>query len=381
MLNINYCKKCLYPETKQDLWFDSNGVCSACLAFDNRSEINWQSRKEELNKIVTKYKKDSGYDCIVPVSGGKDSTYQILQVLNLGLKPLAVIAETCDLSEIGQRNIDNLKSIGVDVIQYSTSKNTRGKLNRAGLELVGDISWPEHLSIYTTPVRIAVNFNIPLIIWGENPQNEFGGPAGSEDNNTVNRSWLEEFGGLIGLRIDDLVGFEGLELKDMTMFLYPDDSELKRVGVTGLFLGYYLPWEGYNNKLIAQANGFESYGKPVEGHFCDYENLDNCQAGLHEYLMYLKFGYGRATAQVCMDIRRGRVSREDAANAVIKLEGMYPISFLGKKLENILDDINMTKDQFDLICDQYTNYELFELNKDGELLKNPDGSPVRKYFP
>jgi N-acetyl sugar amidotransferase len=376
-----YCKKCLYPETKQDLWFDESGVCSACLAFDNRGEINWQERKEELEKIVAKHKKDSGYDCIVPVSGGKDSTYQILQVLNLGLKPLAVIAETCDLSELGRRNIDNLKHIGVDVIQYSTAKNIRGKLNRAGLELVGDISWPEHVSIFTTPIQVAVNFNIPLVIWGENPQNEFGGPAASQDNNILDRAWLEEFGGLIGLRVDDMVGYNGIERKDLAMFIYPDDEDLKSVGVTGLFLGYYLPWEGYNNKLIAQANGFESYGKPVEGHFVDYENLDNCQAGLHEYLMYLKFGYGRATAQACMDVRRDRVSREDAAKAVVKLEGMYPKSFLGKTLEDILSDIGMIKEQFDEICDQYTNYELFELNENGELLRNPDGSPVRKYFP
>ena len=376
-----YCKKCLYPETKQDLWFDKNGVCSACLAFDDRIDINWKERKEELEKVVAKYKKNSGYDCIVPVSGGKDSTYQLLQILNLGLKPLAVIAETCDLSELGKRNIDNLKRIGVDVIQYSTAKSVRAKLNRAGLELVGDISWPEHVSIFTTPIQVAVNFNIPLVIWGENPQNEFGGPAASQDNNILDRDWLEEFGGLIGLRVDDMVGYDGIKRKDVEMFIYPEDENLKKVGVTGLFLGYYLPWEGYNNKLIAQANGFESYGKTVEGHFVDYENLDNCQAGLHEYLMYLKFGYGRATAQASMDIRRGRVTREDAAKAVVKLEGMYPVSFLGKKLKDILGDIGMTKEHFDEICDQYTNYEFFQLNKNGEILRNSDGSPVRKYFP
>ncbi len=376
-----YCKKCLYPETKQDIWFDENGTCSACLAYENRKAINWDERRKELETIVAKFKRDKGYDCIVPVSGGKDSTYQILQVLNLGLKPLAVIAETCDLSDIGRRNIDNLKWIGVDVIQYSTSKLVRSKLNRAGLELVGDISWPEHVSIFTTPIQVAVNFNIPLVIWGENPQNEYGGPAANQDNNILDRKWLEEFGGLIGLRVDDLLGYEGIEKKDLNMFVYPDDEDLQRVGVTGLFLGYYLPWESYHNKLISQANGFESYGKPVEGHFVDCENLDNYQAGLHEYLMYLKFGYGRATAQASMDIRRNRVTREDAAKVIVKLEGNYPASFLGKNLQDILADIGMTQKKFDEICDQYTNYELFEVDKDGELVKNPDGSPIRKYFP
>jgi N-acetyl sugar amidotransferase len=376
-----YCSSCLYPETKQDLWFDEKGICSACLSFKNRSEIDWQERKKELESIVSKYKKDNGYDCIVPVSGGKDSTYQVLQVLNLGLKPLAIIAETCDLTDIGRRNIDNLKHIGVDVVQYSTSKEIRAKLNRAGLELVGDISWPEHVSIFTTPIQLAVKFNIPLVIWGENSQNEYGGPAASQENNILDRDWLEEFGGLIGLRVNDVVGFEGLELKDLEMFIYPEEEDLKSVGVTGLFIGYYIPWEGYNNKLIAQANGFESYGKPVEGAFVDYENLDNYQACLHEYLMYLKFGYGRATSQASMDIRRGRISRADAAKAVIKMEGMYPKTYLGKKIEDILGDIGLNKEQFDRICDQYTNYALFEIGNHGELLKNPDGSPVRKFFP
>jgi len=376
-----YCNKCLYPETKQDLWFDKNGVCSACQSYDNRKDIDWDARKNELQLILDKYKKSEGYDCIIPVSGGKDSTYQILQIINLGMKPLGVIAETCDLSELGRINIDNLKRIGVDIIQYSTSKDVRQKLNRAGLELVGDISWPEHVSIFTVPIQVAVNFNIPLVIWGENPQNEYGGPAASQENSILDRAWLEEFGGLIGLRVDDMVGYEGLDYKDLSMFVYPDDSALNRVGVTGLFLGYYFPWEGYHNKLISQANGFRSYGKPVEGHFVDYENLDNYQAGLHEYLMYLKFGYGRATAQACMDVRRGRISRDFAAKAVTKLEGKYPVSFLGKKLEDILSDIGISKDKFDSICDQYTNYELFETKSNGELLKNLDGSPVRKYFP
>ena len=319
---MKYCNTCLYPETKQDLFIDSNGVCAACLAFNNRSNIDWQAREAELKNIVLKYnKKNQNYDCIVPVSGGKDSTYQVLQVIKLGLKPLAVFAETCDLSDLGQRNLNNLKKIGVDVIQYSTSKIVRAKLNRIGLDLVGDISWPEHVSIFTVPIKIAVNFNIPLVIWGENPQNEFGGPASSQDNNILDRKWLEEFGGLLGLRIDDLLGQEGLTKKDLDMFYYPKDEDLKKVGVTGLFLGHYIPWEGYNNKLLAQANGFESYKKIVEGHFVDYENLDNYQAGLHEYFMYLKFCYGRATAQASMDIRRGRVKREDIAKIIPNLEG------------------------------------------------------------
>jgi N-acetyl sugar amidotransferase len=377
---MKFCTKCLYPDTKPHLSFDDYGVCAACNSYINRSLIDWKSRKKELLNILDKYRKSDEYDCIVPVSGGKDSTYQVLQAINLGMNPLAVVVETCDLSDIGKRNIENIKNIGVDVIQYSTSKKVRATLNRAGLELVGDISWPEHVSIFTVPAQIAVRFNIPLILWGECGQNEYGGPAASQQNNTLDRNWMEEFA-LVGLRVDDMIGFNNIEIKNLSMFVYPDDDKINAIGVTGVFLGYYLPWDGYNNKLIAQANGFESYGRPVEGHFVDYENLDNHQAGLHEYLMYLKFGYGRATSQACIDIRRGRVSREDAAKAVVKLEGMYPQSFLGKKLTDVLGHIEMTQSQFDVICEQFTNYELFELDQEGNLARNLDGSPIRKFFP
>ena len=378
---MKFCKNCLYPDTKQDLWFDSQGVCAACLAHENRSDIDWKEREKEFSKIIKKYKTKDYYDCVVPVSGGKDSTYQAIKLSNLGLKPLCVCAETCSFTEIGQRNLDNLKNNGFDVITISTSKEVRSKLNKAGLEIVGDISWPEHVSIFTVPVTAAVNYNIPLIVWGENPQNEYGGPATNQKNNVLDRNWLEEFGGLIGLRVDDMVGHDGLTKKDLSMFYYPTDKDLKRVGVTGLFLGYYFPWEGYNNKLIAQSYGFESYGKVVEGHYVDYENLDNYQAGLHEYFMYLKFGYGRATAQASIDIRRGRVTREIAAKAVKELEGKYPHTFLGRELKSILNEIGLSINDFEKYCDQFTNYSIFETNSDGSLKQDNYGNLIRKYDP
>ncbi len=378
---MKFCKNCLYPDTKQDLWFNEEGICAACIAHEDRLDINWTEREKEFLQIVKKYKTKDYYDCVVPVSGGKDSTYQAIKVRNLGLKPLCVCAETCSFTEIGQRNLNNLKNNGFDVITISTSKEVRSKLNKAGLEIVGDISWPEHVSIFTVPVTAAVNFNIPLIIWGENPQNEYGGPATNQENNILDRNWLEEFGGLIGLRVDDLVGYDGLREKDLSMFRYPNDKELKRVGVTGLFLGYYFPWEGYNNKLIAQSYGFESFGKVVEGHYVDYENLDNYQAGLHEYFMYLKFGYGRATAQASIDIRRGRVTREIAAKAVKELEGKYPHTFLGRDLKSILHEIGLTVKDFEKYCDQFTNYSIFKTESDGSLMKDDYGNLIRKYDP
>src|SRR5439155_6819049 len=149
----------------------------------------------------------------------------------------------------------------------------RRRINRLALTEVGDISWPEHVSIFTIPVRIAVQMGIPLIVWGENSQNEYGGPAGAAGDSVLTRRWLEEFGGLLGLRVTDLVGQEGIEARHLIQYTYPSDEELERVGVTGVFLGFYLPWDGFGNALFSQAHGFETYASTVEGSLVNYENL------------------------------------------------------------------------------------------------------------
>ena len=374
MEKIKYCKHCVMPYTKPDLHIDEEGVCSACRNIEIRQEIYWEARKEELIQILDRYRSRDGsnYDCIVPVSGGKDSTYQTIRLLELGMNPLCVTATTCMLSDIGRRNIENLKKLGVDYIEVTTNPVVRRKLNHIGLTQVGDISWPEHVSIFTIPVRVAVQLNIPLIIWGENPQNEYGGPATAAGDNVLNRRWLEEFGGLLGMRVSDLIGQYGIEKKHLIQYTYPTDEELQNVGVTGLFLGYYLPWDGFGNALFSQAHGFETYHKAVEGSMVNYENLDNYHTGIHDYFKFLKYGFGRATDLACMHIRRGRISREDAIKIIKMHDGKFPWEYLGMPLENILKEIDMTVDEFTKVCDRFTNKKLFVCDARGNLVKDKD---------
>src|SRR4051812_38300449 len=202
---ITYCARCVMPETKPDLFIDAEGVCNACRSFESRSEVDWETRKSELADILERYKSRDGssYDCIVPVSGGKDSTYQVLRLLELGANPLCVTATTDSLSDIGRRNIENLKKRGVDYIEVTTNPVVRRRVNRLALAQVGDISWPEHVTIFTIPVRLAVQLGVPLIIWGENPQHEYGGPPGAAEGNTLTRRWLEGVGGLLRPRGPD----------------------------------------------------------------------------------------------------------------------------------------------------------------------------------
>jgi N-acetyl sugar amidotransferase len=365
-----YCKECLYPSTKPDLNF-IDGVCNACINFKNRNDINWSQRKTDFINLFEKYKSNENWDCIIPVSGGKDSTYQIYKIIELGYNPLCVISSTCHLSDIGKKNIENIKEMNIDLIEFTTKKNTRKKLNKLGLETVGDISWPEHITIFTIPVIIAVKFNIKLIIWGENPQNEYGGPGASNENNVLDRNWLENFGGLIGLRESDIILLteNNITEKDIIPYKYPSDEDIKKVGVTGLFLGYYFPWSGIGNAIISESLGFTTYNKFVEGSACDYENLDNYQTGIHDYFKYLKFGFGRATDIVNNLIRRKIISREDGLKIIYKHDGKYPSEYLGKSITEILKYIDITEEEFEKICDMFTNYNLFKKDCDGKLIK------------
>lgn len=367
-----YCKECLYPKTKPDLIFQ-DGLCNACINFNNRKEIDWNKRKEEFINIFEKYKSkdNSNWDCIVPVSGGKDSTYQVYKVLKLGYNPLCVISSTCHLSDIGRYNIENLKKLGVDMIEFTANKNIRKKLNVIGLETVGDISWPEHISIFTVPVIFAVKFNIKLIIWGENSQNEYGGPASSVDNYILDRNWLENFGGLIGLRESDIIMLSDNKIKEEQLipYKYPSDEDIRKVGVTGLFLGYYFFWNGIGNALISQSLGMKTYENNVEGSSCNYENLDNYQAGIHDYFKYLKFGFGRATDIVNNQIRRKIITREDGLEILKKHDGKFPSEYLGKSLKEILDYIELNEEDFVKICDSFTNKQIFKTDVNNELIK------------
>jgi len=364
------------PDTKPDLILDGFGICNACRSYENRSNTDWNTRYDQLIEITNKYKSknEDNWDCIIPVSGGKDSTYQVVRILQLGLNPLCVTSSTCDLSDIGRVNIENIKKLGVDYIEFSPNPFIRSKLNRIGLENLGDISWPEHVGIFTIPVRVAVQYKVPLIIWGENSQNEYGGPAADSENNHLTRKWLEEFGGLLGMRVSDLLSHEGIEKKHLISYTYPNDDELQKVGVTGLFLGYYLPWDGLSNMLIAQANGFNTYHKTVEGSYVNYENLDNYQTGIHDYFKFLKFGFGRASDIASLHIRRERISRQDGIDSVKKLDGLFPWEYLGKSLSEILKPLNINVNDFIKICDKFTNKKLFLRDANGSLIKDAQGN-------
>lgn len=355
---MNRCKVCVMPDTRPDTQF-VDGVCSACIAHQQRPAIDWAAREIELHHLLSRHRMAGReFDCIVPSSGGKDSTYQVLKLIELGAKPLVVTATTCMLTDIGRKNIDNLTRYAT-TIEVSPNKTVRAKLNRLGLELVGDISWPEHVAIFTTPFKIAVQMGIPLIFYGENPQNQYGGPLESQDSKTMTRRWVSEFGGFLGMRPQDMVGQQGITRRDMQDYMPPDPADIEKAGIEAHFLGQYLPWDSQRNALLACNAGMKIMGATDANRWA-YENLDNAMTGLHDHMMYRKYGYGRGCAQISVDIRAGITPRPFGLDWINIFDGLFPFEYMGVKHTEVLDRIGITDDELFGIMDKFTNWELFD---------------------
>ena len=369
-MKLNYCKKCLFPETKPDLYFEE-GICQACINAEKKdTTIDWDKRKKDFEQLIKKFrKKGLGYDCLIPVSGGKDSTYQAYLIKEVyGLNPLCVCFETTYATEIGNRNLDNLSKLGIDLIHFKKNYPVYKKMVVESFKRVGDEMWPNHIGIFTVPVMFAVKMNIPLIIWGENSQMEYGGPNEESVNSRIlNRRWMEEFGGLLGNRIEDMIGLDGISKKELTPYFYPSDEEIERVGVTGIFLGSYFFWDQRKQLEIIKKRGFEvKEDGPVEGTYTNYENLDERLVGLHDYLKYVKYGFGRATDHANIDIRNKRLSRDEGIKLVNKYEGKYP--HYGVK--SFIEYSGMSKEEIDDVIDSFTNPLLFKQDEEGRFLRD-----------
>lgn len=362
------CRLCLVPDTRPDTHF-IDGICSACVSYARREEIDWGGRERQLEAILKAGRNTTGYDCIVPSSGGKDSHYQVHTLLGLGARPLVVTASTCHLTPIGRRNIDNLARYAT-TLEFTPDRNTRAKLNRAGLDLVGDISWPEHCSIFTLPFRVAAKLGIPLIFYGENPQEAYGGPPQADQAIEMTRRWVTEFGGFLGLRPQDLVGREGITEREMEDYRMPPAEAMDAVGVRAYFLGQFKRWDSWDNARTAVAMGMDMK-LPTPANAWGFENLDNAQTGLHDHMMFRKYGYGRMVAQLSVDIRAKRLGRQEALSKVNQNDGAFPEVYAGVPIAEVLERIQVTRGQLSRLLDRFTNWEVFEHEQAQNLVHRP----------
>jgi hypothetical protein len=234
--------------------------------------------------------------------------------------------------------------------------DVRRKLNVIGQELVGDISWPEHAAIFSVPFRKAVELDMDLIVYGECPQREYGGPVDSEHATHMTRRWVNEYGGLLGLRPGDLIGHEGLTEEHMAYYMLPHEDEMR--DINAIFLGQFLPWDGEANAEKAQKVGFK-YKQPSVANWWEWENLDNAMTGIHDHMMYRKYGYGRLAGQISVDIRKGIINRSDAMSIIRASDGLYPYTYAGVGIEKVLDKLGISQLWLDQSMDAHTNWDLF----------------------
>ncbi len=376
---MRYCKKCTYPETKPDLTLDEDGVCDACRNTGSKKEVDWEARRKELVDIMEKYKSKDGsrYDCVIAVSGGKDSFFQAYVIKKvLGYNPLLVTWAACEYTEMGWANIKAMQNLGVDHIFFTPNPVVYKKLFKQGFVRLGDGCWPCHVGIFTYPIQVAVKYKVPLIVYGENAQLEQGGPADAAKKATIDRHWLEEFGGLLGCRLQDMVG-DGITMSDLKPYVYPSDEELKANNTTGIYLGYFINWDARKQVELIRQHGFNVNTKGVqEGTYVNYENLDGKFVGVHDYLKFLKYGFGRASDHASLDIRNKRLTREEGIQLALKYEGKLPTQYL----KEFLQFVNMTEEEFHQVLLKFTNKSIFLCDEKGNLMRDAEGNLIKKKY-
>ena len=355
--NITWCRQCTYPSlSAAPIEFDENGVCSGCQIASAKEAISqevWDERLEQLCRAIEdgSRRNKSSYDCIIPVSGGKDSYFQVHTIKRkLGYNPLLVTYHGNNYTTVGWRNLSRMKEVfDVDHIIIRPPLETLIKLNRLGFIVMGDMNWHAHMGITTVPVQIAAENNISTLIWGEHGYTDLSGQFSMNDFPEMSyRDRLEHFGR--GFEWNYFVGREGLTSDDMKYWKYPNDQKLAEVGIRGLYLGNYVYWEANEHtKRMIDEYGFEISNKPFDRTFRFGSNLDDMhENGVHDYLKYIKFGYGRCTDHTCKDIRSGRMLRNEAIKLIEQFDSVKP-----SDLSRWLAYVGMDEEDFDRIADTF----------------------------
>lgn len=313
---MKWCAACVLPDTRPNLVIGADGVCNACKAHQSRKTIDWGARRASLHQLVENTKKKAkGYDCVIPVSGGKDSTWQVVQCLEHGLTPLAVTWKTPGRTAIGQRNLDNLVSLGVDHIDYQVNPKVEARFMLKAFERFGSTAIPMHLALFNIPLAIVVRFHIPLVVWGENSAFEYGSPDEAATGFRLDGTWLQRHGVTHGTTAADWVG-KDLSEKQLSAYHGPDPDALEAEGVNAVFLGYYLPWDPETSRTVALAAGFAYRQGEARTGYYDYADIDDDFISLHHWMKWYKFGFTRLFDNLSLEIRNGRLSREQALKII-----------------------------------------------------------------
>lgn len=375
---MRFCKRCLYPENHPlNIVFDEEGVCSGCRVHEEKDSLDWKPRGEKLKEILNHYRNTSGnnYDCIIPVSGARDSYFIVHTIKKVyGMNPLLVTYNKHYNTDVGIRNLAWLRmQLDCDIMTLTVDPETVKKITRASMRKMGSIYWHCLAGQTVYPVQVAVKFKIPLIIWGAHQGIDQVGMFSHLDEVEMTRKYRKEHD-LMGFEAEDLVDeFDEISASDIVQYQYPDDKELERVGVRGIYLNNYIRWDtkAQHEEMICLYK-YESY--PQTRTFDIYNDVDCFNySDVHDYIKYVKHGYGKVSDHASREIRLRRMSREEG----IQLAHQY-INTQPKNLELFLQWIGMTENSFHYIIDQHRNKEIWHRNENWEWTMNQPMIPEIK---
>lgn len=352
-----YCAVCILPDTRPNLDIDKSGICSACNNFNlGTKEIDWDEQLLKFEILVSAVKKlNKSYDCLIPVSGGKDSTWQTSVCLEYGLNPLTFTYAPPRRTELGRLNLENLINLGVDHIDVRVNPKIEKVFLLESFKKTGNLGTPMHTAVFNGARSIAHKFDIPLIIWGEDSSVEYGtGKVGSEDNQ-MNETWLKKYGVSNGVVAAEWSNLLGIKENEFNIYNGISDSELENKKIKSIFLGNYFKWDPVRVFDIAKNKGFESSVSAKLGLY-KFADLDDDFISVHHWIKWYKFGFTRLFDNLSLEIRNKRISRLNAIE-LLKITGnQKPI----KEIEIICDFMEIKVEEFNDICEKFRNREIWQ---------------------
>jgi N-acetyl sugar amidotransferase len=355
--NIHWCSNCLTMSTRPRIVFDARRLCNACVWTEKKKTLDWDARQVELVNLLDKHRRNDGeFDCLVPLSGGKDGSYVAYNLKHkYGMNPLCVTVTPALPLPLGDQNLRAFVESGYNHISINPDHEAMRVLNKTGFIEMGFPYYGWLISIHTAVIRTATVFGIDLIFYGEDGEVEYGGSTETSKNPIYDVHYQKKVyleGGY-----EKVLAASGLTASELNFFRFPSDDELNKHALQLTHWSYFESWDPYRNYLVAKEHcGLKEAEDSNAGTFTNFSQNDQALYALHTYLMYLKFGFGRANQDACIEVRRGAMDREQAVNLVRLYDGHYPEEFM----QHYLAYYQMTQAEFDAVLDRYANQDLFE---------------------
>jgi N-acetyl sugar amidotransferase len=372
-MSVKFCNNCFTPNTRPRIVFNNKGICNACLNSKEKKKINWKQREKEFYKIISNIKKDSkknkrAYDCIVPWSGGKDSSSIALKLkYNFGLNPLLVTFSPLIINEIGVHNREELLNKGFDSIFFRPNQNVARILAKRFFIERGNPKVAWDAGINSVPVQVAISYKIPYIFYAEHGESEYGGLVLNEKSKKL-RDVKEVIEHQIGDYPENWESKDVLK-SDLSPYIYPNETFLKKNKILAYYFSYFFKWsmfDNYNYVKKVLPNFKENLEGRTEGTFTNFDSLDDKIDDLYYYMQYIKFGFGRTTRDVSRFIQNGHLGRLEGLKFIKKYDGEYP----KRHLETVLNYLSLKQNNFDEIVDKHRNLEIWRVKNNNWQLIN-----------